>query len=192
MRYTINLKRLEIIMAKFRVILLILLAVCTSAFAQSKGSISGKISDKSTNEDLIGANIIIVGTSTGTSSDIDGSYSIRSLVPGRYQIRVSYISYQTMVVDNILIEAGKDTRVNVQLEPAATELNEIVVSAEALKSTEAAILIIQKNSPGIVDGVSAELIKKNNSSDGTDVLKRMTGVTISDGKYVFVKLAYKQ
>ena len=92
-----------------------------------------------------------------------------------------------MVVDNILIEAGKDTRVNVQLEPAATELNEIVVSAEALKSTEAAILIIQKNSPGIVDGVSAELIKKNNSSDGTDVLKRMTGVTISDGKYVFVR-----
>ena len=187
MRYTINSKRLEIIMAKFRVILLILLAVCTSAFAQSKGSISGKISDKSTNEDLIGANIFIVGTSTGASSDIDGSYSIRSLVPGRYQIRVSYISYQTMVVDNILIEAGKDTRVNVQLEPATTELNEIVVSAEALKSTEAAILNIQKNSLGIVDGVSAELIKKNNSADGTDVLKRMTGVTISDGKYVFVR-----
>lgn len=184
MRYTI---RLEIIMTKFRVILLILLAVCTSAFAQSKGSISGKISDKSTSDDLIGANIFIVGSSTGTSSDIDGSYSIRSLVPGRYQIRVSYISYQTMVVNNILIEAGKDTRLNLQLEPAATELNEIVVSAEALKSTEVAILNIQKNSLGIVDGISAELIKKNNSSDGTDVLKRMTSVTISDGKYVFVR-----
>lgn len=187
MGYTINSKRLEIIKAKFRIILFILLAACTSAFAQSKGSISGKISDKSTNEDLIGANIFIVGTSTGTSSDIDGSYSISSLIPGRYQIRVSYISYQTMVVDNILIEAGKDSRVNVQLEAATTELNEIVVSAEALKSTEAAILNIQKNSLGIVDGVSAELIKKNNSSDGSDVLKRMTGVTISDGKYVFIR-----
>ena len=156
-------------------------------FAQTKGSISGKITDKSTNEELISANILIVGATTGASSDIDGNYSIRSLVPGRYQIRVSYISYQTMVVDNILIEAGKDTGVNVQLKPATTELNEIVVSAEALKSTEAAILNIQKNSPGIVDGVSAELIKKNNSSDGTDVLKRMTGVTISDGKYVFIR-----
>ena len=155
--------------------------------AQSKGTISGKVSDKSTNEDLIGANVLVVGTTFGSSTDIDGVYSVKSLTPGRYQIRVSYISYRTMVVDNILVEAGKDTRVNVQLEPTTTELNEVVISAEALKNTEGALLNIQKNSSNIVDGISAELISKNNSSDGTDVLKRMTGVTISEGKYVFVR-----
>ena len=176
------------IRTKFILVLLACLLILSGTVpAQSKGSIGGKISDKSTNEDLIGANVFIVGTSTGTSSDIDGSYSIRSLAPGKYKIRFSYISYQTMIVDNILIEAGKDTRVNVQLEPATTELNEIVVSAEALRSTEAAILNIQKNSLSIVDGVSAELIKKNNSSDGSDILKRMTGVTITDGKYAFIR-----
>ncbi len=155
--------------------------------AQSKGSISGKISDKSTNEDLIGASVLIMGTTTGSPSDIDGAYSLRSLTPGRYKLKFSYISYQSYIVENVLVEAGKDTKVNVHLEPVTKELNEIIVSAEVLKSTEAAILNIQKNSLSIVDGVSAELIKKNNSSDGTDVLKRMTGVTISDGKYAFIR-----
>ncbi len=154
---------------------------------QIKGTISGKITDKSNNEDLIGANVLIVGTTSGTSSDIDGSYSIKSIAPGNYQLRFSYTSYMTVIVDNVVVQAGKDTKLNVQLEPSASELKEVVVSAEALKSTEASILNIQKNSFSIVDGVSAELIKKNNSADGTDVLKRMTGVTISDGKYAFIR-----
>jgi outer membrane receptor protein involved in Fe transport len=175
------------ILANLFLVLFVLFVSISVSFAQSKGSISGKISDKSNNEDLIGANVLIVGTTTGTSSDLDGSYSLRSLAPGRYQLRFSYISYQATIVNNVLVEAGKDTRVNVQLESSTAELNEVVVSAEALKSTEAAILNIQKNSMSIVDGVSAELIKKNNSADGTDVLKRMTGVTISDGKYAYIR-----
>ena len=85
------------------------------------------------------------------------------------------------------VTAGQNTAVNIQLEPATTELNEVVVSAEALKATEASVLNIQRNSLNIVDGQSAELISKNNSSDGADVLKRMTGVTISEGKYAYIR-----
>jgi outer membrane receptor protein involved in Fe transport len=172
-----------------KIIIIQVLMIFASAItlAQSKGVLAGKVGDKSTNEDLIGANILVVGTTTGTSTDIDGTYSIRSLLPGKYKIRVSYTSYQAAVIDNITIEAGKTTVINIQLEQSTTELSEVIVSAEALKSSEASILNIQKNSSNIVDGVSAELIKKNNSSDGTDVLKRMTGVTISDGKYAFIR-----
>lgn len=172
---------------KLSLVIQVLLAISTQILAQSNGSISGKIIDKSTNEELIGANVIIVGTAFGTSSDLDGNYSIKRLSPGKYQVKFSYISYQNLVINNVIVEAGVDTKINVQLEPATTELNEIVVSAEALKNTEGALLNIQKNSMNIVDGISAELIGKNNSSDGTDVLKRMTGVTISDGKYAFVR-----
>lgn len=155
--------------------------------AQSKGIISGKVTDKSTNEELIGANILVINTSIGASTDIDGTYSLKNLNPGKYSLRFSFISYQNVVVENISVEAGKETRINIQLVPTSTELNEVVVTAEALKSTEASILSIQKNSSNIVDGISAELIKKNNSSDGTDVLRRMTGVTITDGKYAYIR-----
>lgn len=175
------------ILSKLKTLLLILFFTSGIISAQSKGSISGRVIDASNNEILIGANIIVIGTTTGTSSDLDGYYSIKGLEPGTYSIKYSFISYQTITVENVKVEAGKDTRLNIQLKPTSTEINEVVVTAEALKSTEGAILNIQKNSLNIVDGLSAELISKNNSSDGTDVLKRMTGVTISEGKYAFVR-----
>jgi TonB-dependent receptor len=156
-------------------------------FAQGNGSIGGKVADKTTNEVLIGANIIIIGTTTGASTDIDGIYSIKNLAPGKYTLRYSFISYQSLTVENVEVKPGGETKIDVSLQPASTELDEVVITAEALKSTETSILKIQKNSDAIVDGVSAELISKNNSSDGTDVLKRMTGVTISEGKYAFVR-----
>ncbi|MDP2038039.1 MAG: TonB-dependent receptor, partial [Ignavibacteria bacterium] len=170
------------------VILIVLFhSINTFGQAQTKGTISGKVTDKSTTEDLIGASVVIVGTTTGASTDLDGTFALKSLEPSKYQLRISYISYQTLVVNNVVVTAGQNTVINIQLEPATTELNEVVVSAEALKATEASVLNIQRNSLNIVDGQSAELISKNNSSDGADVLKRMTGVTISEGKYAYIR-----
>lgn len=173
---------------KLTCILIILLFLLGSKLtAQQKGLISGKITDKATNEELIGASVLIVGTTIGSSTDLDGTYSLRGLEAGTYQLRVSYISYKTTAINNVIVKGGQNTVVNIQLDPSTTELNEVVVSAEALKATEASVLNIQRNSLNIVDGQSAELISKNNSSDGADVLKRMTGVTISDGKYAFIR-----
>lgn len=157
------------------------------AYAQHTGSISGRITDKSNNEILIGANVMVAGTTIGASTDIDGFYSIKGISPGEYQIRVSYISYSSVVIEKVIIKENQNTILDVPLSPASTELEEVVVTAEVLRDTEASILKIQQKSEGIVDGVSSELISKNNSSDGTDVLKRMTGVTIADGKFAFVR-----
>ena len=161
--------------------------ITITSFAQQTGSISGKVIDKKTNEELIGANILVVGTTTGASSDLDGNYTIKGLTEGLYTIKISYISYQSLTVQDVKVKAGTDTKVNISLESSSTELAEVVVTAEALKNTEANVLKIQKNSSNIVDGVSEELIKKNNSSDGSDILKRMTGVTISEGKYAYIR-----
>lgn len=172
---------------KLKATIILIFITAVSLLAQSKGTISGKVIDSSINDVLIGANILVVGTNTGTSSDLDGYYQIKGLEPGTYSVKFSFVSFQSVVVENIKVEAGKDTRVDVQLLPISTEIAEVVITADALKSTEGALLNIQKNSLNIIDGLSAELIGKNNSSDGTDVLKRMTGVTISDGKYAFVR-----
>lgn len=163
------------------------LVFSSAIVAQSTGSISGKVTDKSTNEVLIGANVMVLGTTTGASTDIDGNYVIKGLDAGSYTIKVSYISYQNLVIENVKVNSGKTTTLNLSLQSSSTELDEVVITAEALKNTEANILKIQKNSANIVDGLSSELIKKNNSNDGTDVLKRMTGITISEGKYAFVR-----
>jgi len=152
-----------------------------------KGSITGTVSDKTNNETLIGASIVIPSTTLGAATDLDGAFSIKNLNPGTYSIRVSYLSYSTITIDNIVVKAGQATQLDVELSPITTEVQEVVINADALKNTETSVLKIQKNSLSIVDGISSELISKNNSSDGTDVLKRMTGVTISEGKFAVIR-----
>ena len=170
-----------------KILLLAFILVSFTGLQAQTGSISGKVTDKSNNDPLIGANVLVIGTSTGASTDIDGHFEIKGLQEGKYKLRFSYISYRTIVVEDIEVKAAKSTIINVSLAPSASQLEDVVITAEALKSTEASILKIQKNSDNIVDGVSAELISKNNSSNGTDVLKRMTGINISEGKYAFIR-----
>lgn len=155
--------------------------------AQINGTISGNLTDKSNNEVLIGANVTIVGTDRGAASDLDGHYEIKAVPPGTYRVRFNFISYQVVTIDNVVVFAGKDTPIDVAMSPSSIEMNEVVVTAEALKTSEFSVINIQKNASNIVDGVSSELITKNNSSDGTDVLKRMAGVTMSEGKYAYIR-----
>ena len=152
-------------------LLITFFALSVKTNAQGTGSITGKITDKTTNEDLIGANVVLLGTITGASTDIDGVYKIENLKPGNYRLKVSYISYQPLIIDNVTVTENHPTKLNVPLQPSVTQLEAVVITAEALKSTEASVLKIQRNSADIVDGISAELISKNNSSDGADVLK---------------------
>jgi outer membrane receptor protein involved in Fe transport len=172
---------------KFLMIGVFSLFLSTNLFAQGNGSIFGKIVDSSTGEELIGANILLEGTTIGAASDIEGNYRISNLSPGNFSLIVSMIGYSKMTVTDVEIKHGENKKVDLSLRLEAIETEEVVITAEALKNTETSVLKIQKNSANIVDGVSSELISKNNSSDGTDILKRMTGVTISDGKYAYVR-----
>lgn len=159
----------------------------TPVFAQGKGVIRGKVIDKTNNEPLILTNVLVVGSNLGASADLDGNYTIRNLAPGEYDLRFTYISYQTVIINNVMVKPGQETIVNIALSPAALEMNEVMVTAEALKTSELVVVNLQKSSDKIVDGISAELIKKNDSSDGTDVLKRLTGVTIAGGKFAYIR-----
>nr|MBP7462018.1 TonB-dependent receptor [Candidatus Delongbacteria bacterium] len=166
-----------------------LLAVCHGCLitAGELGSISGRVVDQSTNEELIGVNIMIEGTMLGTTTDLDGRFRLDKLPPGIYQLRFNYISYQSMVVKDIHVQAGRDVPLSVSLVPSAIDINEVEVTAEALSNTEVSMIKLQKNSLTIIEGVSSELIKKNSSSDAVDVLKRMTGVNLADGKFVYIR-----
>jgi len=171
----------------FSIVLLFVSVMINPTLAQENGSLYGKIMDSSTGEELIGANIFLEGTNIGAASDLEGNYEIRNIPPGTYSLIASMVGYTKITVSQLEIKADEQSKLYLSLVPEAFETEEVVVTADALKNLETSVLKIQKNSGNIVDGVSAELINKNNSSDGTDVLKRMSGVTISDGKYAFVR-----
>lgn len=175
------------ILTKLKTLLLLLLVSTGIISAQTKGSISGRVIDKSTGEVLIGANVILKGTSFGAATDIEGKFNINSIEPGTYEIQVSVISYAKTIIPDVVVKGGEKTIVNVALEQEAISINEVVVESKADNSYESALLNQRKRSESISDGISAEQIKKSPDVTSSDALKRVSGVSIVDNKFVFVR-----
>src|SRR5262245_8199322 len=116
--------------------LLVSAAVClpARAFAQT-GIVTGSVHDQKTSEELIGANVLLVGTTLGASADLEGKFTIRSVPVGTYQLRVSYVGYVPKVVDGVIVQADKTTQTDVTLAVVAAEKpqEEVVVTAERVR-----------------------------------------------------------
>jgi outer membrane receptor protein involved in Fe transport len=151
-----------------------------------KGTLRGKIIDGSTGDPMIGATIQVDETTTGTITDFDGNYSL-PLEPGKYKIKISFISYATKIFPDITIKANEVNVLNVTMEETTSELDEVVVKARSRKRTEAALQVMKKKSASLLDGISAENISKLGASDAAGALKSVTGVSVQEGKYVFVR-----
>ncbi|PJJ79795.1 TonB-dependent receptor [Mucilaginibacter auburnensis] len=164
------------------------LIVNLSLFAQEAGKISGKITDQKTGETLIGATVSIDGTSKGAAADVDGKYILSGLTPGRYTLTVKYIGYQSKSISDVEVKAGQVTNLDVIMSEAATQaLNEVVVKATFRQASVASLYAQQKNAVSISDGVSSEAIRRSPDRNTADVLKRVSGATVQDNKFVVVR-----
>ena len=98
--------------------------------AQSAGKLSGTIKDAQTGEELYGANIVVVGTTLGASSGIDGSYFVLNIPPGKYDIQVSMLGYNKTILQNTIINSGKTTVSNFLLTSSSLQLGTVLVQAK--------------------------------------------------------------
>lgn len=157
-------------------------------FAQN-GKITGTIIDDETGEAMLGATIMIVGTSNGASADLDGKYTLSSIAPGIYELKASFIGYAAQTIKEVEVKAGQTTIINVRLAvpKGGNELETVTVTADALKNSEAALLTVQKNSTVVLDGISAEQFSKIGDNDAASAVRRVTGVNIEGGKYIYVR-----
>lgn len=167
--------------------LLFISFLTVAASAQDKGKIVGKITDKKTGEELIGVSVQIEGTNIGTATDFEGKFQIINVTPGTYNLVISYISYQKKVLSGVAVKAKETTPVNTTLEESTKELNEVVIQAELKKESANALLIQQKNAVSVSSGVSADLIKKTPDRTTADVVKRISGASVQDGKFAIVR-----
>jgi outer membrane receptor for ferrienterochelin and colicin len=173
-------------MNKIIEIFVFLIAFQTTVFSQT-GIIRGKVIDNTTGEELIGATIIITGTTTGTITDFDGNYTLSNLEPGNYSIACSFVSFETQTVTDVVVETGNVTLLNFNLNETSIDLEEVKVVAKSRQNTEAALMVLQRKSATLLDGISSRQISRLDDSDAASALKRVTGVTIESGKYVYVR-----
>ena len=158
------------------------------SYGQQTGKIAGTITDRKTGETLIGLTVKINNTNNGVSTDVNGHYIIGALSPGKYNITFSYVGYQSKNITDIDVAAGATTNLDVVMEEAASNsLAEVVVTASAKKESLNALYAQQKNSARVSDGISAESIRKSPDKNTSEVLKRVSGTTIQDNKFVVVR-----
>lgn len=149
------------------------------------GAVKGKIVDEF-GLPLPGTNVTIIGTSIGVQTDSNGDFSL-SLEEGISNLEISYISYQTQRITGVRVKAGEVTDLNVVLMPDALGLDEVVISVNYDDASTQGLLMQQKRAAQMSDGISAEQIAKTPDSDVGATLKRITGITTIDNKYVVVR-----
>lgn len=173
------------------IFLLALVGVITGgtspARAQNTGAIAGVVVDGETGDPLPGANVAIAGTTTGTSTDLNGRYRIRGLTPGTHDVVFSFIGFQQKTVTGVEVETGTMTELDVTLVPETEQLDEVIVSAEAARDSEAGLLRQRQKAAAFSNAISAEAMSRSGSSTAADAMEKVTGASVVDGKYINVR-----
>ena len=112
------------------VILFLILIFSSNSYSGNTGSISGKLIDKNSRQELPGAVITILDTKLWTVADKYGCYFISNIAPGTYEIRVKMLGYATIVMRDVSIRADYINEINFEMVPEAIEGPEIIIIAE--------------------------------------------------------------
>ncbi|MFH7014406.1 TonB-dependent receptor domain-containing protein [Flavobacterium sp. FlaQc-52] len=167
--------------------LLITLFICSISIAQNKGTISGVLTDKeSNNQSLPFANVLLKGTKISANTDIDGKYSL-SVNPGNYTIIFSFVGYES-VEQPVTVTAGQTVTVNQILSSGGYTLKDVVVKSTANKQKETALLLDQKNAVAFKSAIGAEEITRKGVNDVATAVSKVSGVSKQDDSgNVFVR-----
>lgn len=169
--------------------LLVLLSLPAALSAQTPatGRIVGRVLDAANGSGLAAAGIQVVGTTIGTQSGQDGRFSIAGIPAGTVTITVRRIGYAPKTITGVFLEAGKTVEQDVTLAEATLQIAAQVVTASAERGSVNEALDAQKNSVNVVSSITAEQIAKSPDGDAAQAVGRVSGVSVQDGKYVFVR-----
>lgn len=170
-----------------RSVLTLMLWMITSSLIAQTGMIKGVVKDSKTKETIVGANVIIQGTTIGNSTDMEGLFFLTNLKPGKYTLVVSFISYKQKTIENVKVEDGKTTVLAIELQEEVSSLQGVTITDRKVTGSEISMISEIKKANVISSGISSQQIAKSQDKDASEVLKRMPGVTIIDGRFVVVR-----
>lgn len=116
-------------LSTFAIALCLLLGVAASAHAQT-GKLTGTVTERGTDEPLIGVNVSLEGTTVGDQTDVDGKFTIIGVRPGTYTVIASYVGFNTVRTENVRIQIDLTTRVDIVMGEQVIEGEEVIVTAE--------------------------------------------------------------
>ncbi|MBM3321677.1 MAG: carboxypeptidase regulatory-like domain-containing protein [Candidatus Eisenbacteria bacterium] len=179
---------------------IVLLALSAIVPADAQGAarpvLTGRVTDAETGKPIPYASIALFredrpegapgSAAGGVVSGEDGSFRMQPPA-GFYRAIVTHVAYQTLRVEGIEVREGQTTNVAFKLAASEFKMKAVEVAGEQAKSTEVSVVALQKEARVVSDGVSAELIKKTPDANAADVLRRVSGLSVVDDKYVHIR-----
>lgn len=158
----------------------------STVFAQNI-RLSGKVVNEK-NEALSGVSVKVVGGTTGVSTNVEGRYSL-NLNPGqKYEIEFSAVGYETKRISEIEVAQNLENELNVTLNVVAQNIEGVTVRATTRRQeSTVALLNFQRNNTALSSGLAADFIRRTPDRNTGEVLKRVSGASIQDNKYVIIR-----
>ncbi|MEK9138496.1 MAG: TonB-dependent receptor, partial [Bacteroidota bacterium] len=177
----------------------LLLTYVTLSSAGTTGKIAGTMTDARTGEKLISANVVVVGTSAGAATNVEGYFVILNLPPGRYTLRASLLGYATATISNVVVEIDQTTNIPINISEEVMQGEEVTIvaerpviqqdlSASRANITAAEVVAIPTNSlasvvalqAGVVQNASGDLVIRGGGADQTAFL--LNGQSLRSGR----------
>jgi len=149
-------------------IMMLAIALASPLWSGITGKIAGVIVDKDDETPLPGANVMVIGTTLGAATDLNGHYTILEVPPGTYNIQVSFIGYQKVIINDVRVYIDLTTRIDIALEVEAIQLGEAVIVAERT--------LIKPDVATSVVAVSGNELKMLPVANVTDVMGMQAGI----------------
>ena len=108
----------------------VLLTFGTLSWAATTGKLSGTVTDQSNGEPLPGVNVVVVGTTMGAATDINGNYFIVNVPPGLYSVRATMMGFTTVTVTDVKVSIDQTTQINFTMAQRVIAGEEVTVVAE--------------------------------------------------------------
>lgn len=159
-----------------------------AAHAQDgKGRITGRVVDSKSAQGLTNAQVAVPELGLMTLTDMDGRYFLDRVPSGRHEVRVNLLGYAPKVIADVVVVSGQAARVNLSLDQTAIEVEAITVTARMEAGATAALLEAQKNAVSVTEAVGQEEIARSPDTDAAEVATRVSGVTVTEGRYVYIR-----
>jgi len=180
-------------MLRHRVTLAGLLALLVSGWGQvaqaqeGTGRIAGKVVDSKTAMGLSNAQVAIPDLNLMTLTDLEGRFFFNGVPAGQHEVRINLLGYAPKIVADAIVTAASTTALDVSMEQTAIEVEAITVTAQMEAGATAALLDKQKNAVAVTEAVGEQEISRSPDSDAAEVATRVSGVTVADGRYVYIR-----
>ena len=152
----------------------------------ARTSIVGTVTDAATGQPVVGATILVSGTTQGTASGPDGSYALRGLATGSYTLDVSMIAYEPQRIEVVGAAAG-EVRIDIALREQSEQIGDVVVTAVRRTGSEVAVNRDVREAMTVMSGVSGQTIRKTQDRDAGEVVRRIPGISLVDDKFIIAR-----